>query len=91
MEGYRRLGAILSWSCVPYLNENIPVYGEIVAFSESSATPYVNSVIGAWTNREAAQSALAAGVIGKTPEYGLLFKENRKATHLVEVKTTLKG
>jgi hypothetical protein len=70
--------------------ENIPLYGETVAFSESSATPYVNSVIGAKTNREAAQSALAAGVIGKTPEYGLLFKENRKGTHLVNVKATLK-
>jgi len=70
--------------------ENIPLYDEIVAFSESSATPYVNSVIGARTNREAAQSALAAGVIGKTPEYGLLFKENRKGTHLVKVEAVLK-
>jgi hypothetical protein len=50
----------------------------------------VNSVIGARTNREAAQSALAAGVIGKTPEYGLHFKENRKGTHLVKVEATLK-
>lgn len=89
VEAYRRLGAILSWSCVPYLNENIPLYGEVVSFSESSATPYVNSVIGAHTNREAAQSALAAGVIGKTPEYGLLLEENRKATHLFEVEATL--
>jgi predicted aconitase len=90
MEAYKRVGAILSWSCVPYLAENIPLYGENVAFSESSATPYVNSVIGARTNREAAQSALAAGVIGKTPEYGLLLKENRKGTHLVKVEATLK-
>jgi predicted aconitase len=90
MEAYKRLGAILSWSCVPYLNENVPLYGETVAFSESSATPYVNSVIGAYTNREAAQSALAAGVIGKTPEYGLVIKENRKGTVLVDVKASLK-
>jgi len=90
MEAYKRIGAILSWSCVPYLAENIPLFGETVAFSESSATPYVNSVIGARTNREAAQSALAAGVIGKTPEYGLLIKENRKGTHLVKVEATLK-
>jgi predicted aconitase len=90
MEAYRRVGAILSWSCIPYMAENIPLYGETVAFSESSATPYVNSVIGARTNREAAQSALAAGVIGKTPEYGLHFKENRKGTHLVKVEATLK-
>ena len=56
----------MSWSCVPYLYENVPPYHEIVAFSESSATPYVNSVIEAYTNREVAQSALAAGVIGNT-------------------------
>lgn len=90
MEAYKRVGAILSWSCIPYMAENIPLYGETVAFSESSATPYVNSVIGARTNREAAQSALAAGVVGKTPEYGLHFKENRKGTHLVKVEATLK-
>ena len=90
MKAYKRVGAILSWSCVPYLAENIPLFGETVAFSESSATPYVNSVIGANTNREAAQSALAAGVIGKTPLYGLHIKENRKGTHLVKVDATLR-
>jgi len=90
MEAYKRIGAMLSWSCIPYMAENIPLYGETVAFSESSATPYVNSVIGARTNREAAQSALAAGVIGKTPKYGLHIKENRKGTHLVKVEATLK-
>ncbi|MGC9345687.1 MAG: aconitase X catalytic domain-containing protein [Candidatus Bathyarchaeales archaeon] len=87
--GYNRVGAILSWCCIPYIAENIPNYGETVAFSESSATPYVNSVIGARTNREAAQSALAAGIIGKTPEYGLHFKENRRGTFLVKVEATL--
>lgn len=90
MEAYKRVGAILSWSCVPYLAENIPLYGEIIAFSESSATPYVNSVIGARTNREAAQSALAAGAVGKTPKYGLHIKENRKGTHLIKVEAALK-
>ena len=90
MEAYKRIGAILSWSCIPYMAENIPLYGETVAFSESSATPYVNSVIGAKTNREAAQSALAAGIIGKTPKYGLHIKENRRGTHLVKVETLLK-
>jgi predicted aconitase len=90
MEAYKRVGAIPSWSCVPYLSENIPLQGEIVAFSESSATPYVNSVIGAKTNREAAQSALAAGVVGKTPEYGLHIWENRKGTVLIDVEASLK-
>jgi hypothetical protein len=66
------------------------LFGETVAFSESSATPYVNSVIGATTNREAAQSALAAGVVGKTPKYGLHIKENRKGTVLIKVEAALK-
>jgi predicted aconitase len=89
MEAYKRVGAILSWSCIPYLTENIPLFGETVAFSESSATPYVNSVIGASTNREAAQSALASGIMGKTPKYGLHIKENRKGTCLVKLETKL--
>lgn len=91
MEAYKRVGAILSWSCIPYLSENIPLCGETVAFSESSATPYVNSIIGARTNREAAQSALASGIIGKTPEYGLHFTENRKGSVLVKVSMSLKN
>lgn len=90
MDAYKQVGAIMSWSCVPYLTENIPLHGETVAFSESSATPYVNSVIGAFTNREAAQSALASGVIGKTPLYGLHIKENRKGTALINVRAKLK-
>ncbi len=90
MEAYEKVGAILSWSCTPYMAENIPLYGETVAFSESSATPYVNSVICAKTNREAAQSALASGIIGKTPLYGLHIKENRKGTCLVNVEASLK-
>ena len=83
---YKQIGAVMSQSCIPYLAENIPQYGEHVAFSESSATPYVNSVIGAMTNRESIQTALAAGVLGETPEYGLHLKENRKGTVLVKVQ-----
>lgn len=88
---YKQIGAIMSQSCIPYLAENIPEYGEHVAFSESSATPYVNSVIGALTNRESIQTALAAGVTGKTPEFGLHLKENRKGTVLVKIEANLKN
>jgi predicted aconitase len=89
-KNYRKIGAILSWCCTPYITENIPMYGENVSFSESSATPFVNSIIGARTNREAAQSALAAGVVAKTPEYGLFFEENRRGTMRVDVEASLK-
>lgn len=88
---YKNLGAILSYNCTPYLGTNIPHYGEVVAFSESSATPYVNSVWGARSNREAAQSALCAAITGFVPEYGLLFDENRKGDILVEVQADMKS
>ena len=88
-QAYKTLGARLNFSCTPYLFDNIPRLGEVISFSESSATPYVNSVWGAHTNREAAQSALCAAVVGKVPEYGLLLPENRKATAKVIVEAEL--
>jgi predicted aconitase len=89
-EYYREIGAILSDSCVPYLVGNLPAYGEHVAFSESSVTCFANSVLGAATNREASVTALAAGIIGSTPDYGLHQKDKRRGTILVEVEANLK-
>lgn len=82
---YTRIGAIMSLSCTPELQQNVPSFGEIVAFSESSATPYINSVLGARSNRESSVSALAAAVTGVTPLYGLMFEENRRGTMLVDI------
>jgi len=90
-EAYKKIGAILTYDCTPYLGSNIPRMGEIIAFSESSATPYVNSVWGARSNREASQSALCAAVTGKVPEYGFLLDENRYGNILVEVQAEIKN
>lgn len=87
---YQGLGAVLSYNCTPYIDTNVPNYKEVIAFSESSATPYVNSVWGARTNREGANSALCAAITGFVPEYGLLMDENRKGDILVEVKADMK-
>ena len=70
---YKGLGAILTYNCTPYVATNVPNFGEICAFSESSATPYINSVWGARSNREGANSALCAAITGYVPEYGLLL------------------
>lgn len=88
---YRQLGARMTYSCTPYLGDNVPGFGETVAFSETNATIFVNSVLGARTNRESAASALCAAVTGFTPEYGMLLEENRYATVAVEVQATLSG
>ena len=82
---YKRIGAVLTFCCTPELAGNVPTFGECVAFSESSATPYVNSVLGARSNRESSASALASAVTGVTPLYGLHFDENRKGNMLVTV------
>jgi hypothetical protein len=82
---YRKIGATLTFDCTPYLQQNIPAFGEVVAFSESSATPYVNSVLGARSNRESSQSALCAAVTGRVAEYDLLLDEDRKGEILVDV------
>lgn len=86
---YQALGARLTYSCTPYLADNVPEYGETAAFSETNATIYVNSVLGARTNRESAASALCAAVTGVVPEYGMLLEENRRGTVAVEVEARL--
>ena len=77
IEAFEKMGILVSCSCTPYLIGNLPRYGEHVAWSESSAVTFANSVIGAKTNREGGPSALAAALVGKTPCYGLHLDENR--------------
>ncbi len=88
---YRDLGALLTLSCTPYLEANVPRFGEILSYSETSVTIYVNSVIGARTNREAVQSSLCAAITGRVPEYGFLLNENRRGTVLVQVDADLRS
>ena len=90
-EAYTRIGATMTLNCTPELEKNVPAFGEVVAFSESSATPYVNSVLGARTNRESSISALCAAVTGFVPEYGLLLDENRRGEVLVEVEAEVEN
>ncbi|MDD5015866.1 MAG: aconitase X catalytic domain-containing protein, partial [Atribacterota bacterium] len=87
---YQALGAIPSHSCTPYLFGFSPKFGEHVAWGESSAVNYVNSVIGARTNREGGPSALAAALTGLVPSYGYHLDKNRKGNYLVQVEIELK-
>jgi predicted aconitase len=89
IDAFRRMGILISCSCTPYLIGNLPRYGEHVAWSESSAVTFANSVIGAKTNREGGPSALAAAFVGKTPCYGLHLDKNRVPDTHVEVRARL--
>jgi predicted aconitase len=89
MSAFRKMGIVVSATCTPYLAGNLPRFGEHIAWSESSAISFSNSVIGARTNREGGPSALAAALCGATPNYGLHLPENRKPQVLVEVNANL--
>lgn len=89
IEAFTKMGIIISCTCTPYLIGNLPRYGEHIAWSESSAVTFANSVIGAKTNREGGPSALAAAFIGKTPCYDLHLDEHRVPDTHVEVTAKL--
>ena len=77
------------YSCTPYVDEvgNIPKRGANLAWAESSAVAYANSVLGARTNRTSGYIDLFSGIIGKTPKFGLLTDEGRKANWVIELRT----
>ena len=85
IDTFSKMGIITVCTCTPYFVGNNPGFGESVAWSESSAVAFANSVIGAKTNREGGPSALASALTGKTPEYGMHIEKNRQAEVLVNV------
>lgn len=78
IEAFAKMGVITCCTCTPYLIGNLPHYGEHISWSESSAVTFINSVVGARTNREGGPSAIASAMTGKTPAYGLHLEENRR-------------
>ena len=88
---YRKMGISTTCTCTPYLVGNVPPMGSHVAWSESSAVCYGNSVLGARTNREGGPGALSAAICGRTPNYGYHLDEGRVPHLLVEVETSLTG
>ncbi|HEX7445871.1 MAG TPA: aconitase X catalytic domain-containing protein [Methanothrix sp.] len=92
IEAYQKLGVTIDCTCTPYqIYDSLAVRGDHLAWSESSAVSYANSIIGARTNREGGPSALAAALVGKTALYGYHLDENRMPTHLIVVDADLQG
>jgi len=89
IKAFEKMGILVSCTCTPYLIGNLPLFGEHIAWSESSAVTFANSVIGAKTNKEGGPSALAAAFVGKTPCYGLHLDENRVPDVHVHVRANL--
>ena len=74
-ESYKKMGAIPTFSCIPYELYDIPREGTQVSFAESNAAIYANSIDKLKTNKESAFSALASAITGKSP-YSDLRKDD---------------
>jgi predicted aconitase len=87
----RDAGFLMTYTCAPYLVGNVPLRGEICAWTESSAVVYANSILGARTTRHGTESAIAAALTGWVPEFGVLLDENRRATLQIDVTAQLRS
>jgi predicted aconitase len=84
-----QMGVIPTWTCTPYTTFNVPRYGDHLGWSESSAVVFVNSVIGARTNRLAAYVDLCAALTGRVPCFGLHLSENRRGQVVFQLDADL--
>ena len=77
-----------AFTCACYFDEvgNKPKFGDNLAWAESSAVVYANSVLGARSNRNSGVLELLCGIVGAAPRYGLLTDEGRRATWIVELR-----
>lgn len=85
MEAYRKLGCEQSWTCAPYQAGHRPAFGSDVAWGESNAVVFCNSVLGARTNRYGDFLDIACAIAGRAPDYGLHQPENRRARLVFDV------
>lgn len=88
---YRKMGAIPTITCTPYLIGNMPEPFTDCFLSESSVVSYANSVLAVRTNRESGLSTLLYAIAGYGPRYGLHLPENRNPKVAVRVSCDLRG
>lgn len=81
-----------AFTCACYLEQvgNRPKKGDILSWSESSAVVFANSVLGARCNRNSGIIDIMGSIVGYVPNFGLLTDEGRKASWIIEIKTTKK-
>jgi predicted aconitase/predicted aconitase with swiveling domain len=82
---YEDMGCIPTWTCAPYQGFLTPRFGQQIAWGESNAIVYANSVLGARTERYADFLDLCAAVTGRVPKYGLHLDENRRGQVLIRL------
>ena len=88
-DAYAKMGGMRCWTCVQYQVCNFPKRGDTVAWAESSAVVFANSVLGSRSNKITAGMDVACAVLGLTPRFGMLLDESRRAG--VSFRLNLKG
>jgi predicted aconitase len=91
IRAFAAMGIRTTCTCTPYFVGNLPAQGDHIAWAESSAVSFANSVLGVRTNREGGPSALAAAITGRTARYGLHLTENRRAELVVKVRCPVRS
>jgi len=82
---YESMGCVPTWTCAPYQGYLTPRFGQQIAWGESNAVVYANSVLGARTNRYGDYLDLCAALTGRVPKCGLHLRENRKGQVLLRL------
>ena len=88
---YLDMGASPTWTCAPYQLASRPGFGERVAWGESNAIVFANSVLGARTPRFGDFADIAAAITGRAPEFGLYLDEHRRAGVHFDVSPTVQA
>ena len=77
MVAYQSMGCTPTWTCAPYQEAQRPAFGQQIAWGESSAIVFANSVLGARTERYPDLLDICAAITGRAPAAGLHLEENR--------------
>ena len=85
MLAYERMGAVPLWTCAPYQTHMRPVFGQQIAWGESNAISFANSVIGARTERYPDLLDICCAITGRVPAVGLHLTENRGGQMLLRL------
>jgi hypothetical protein len=85
MAAYQQMGCLPTWTCAPYQTEHAPRFGQQIAWGESNAIVFANSVLGARTERYPDLLDICAAITGRVPAFGLHLDENRRGEVLFQI------
>lgn len=85
-KAYLDMGAAPTFTCAPYQTAAAPTFGEQIAWSESNAVAFANSVIGARTNRYGDYLDISCALTARVPAAGLHLTENRLGQTLIRLR-----